>query len=191
MWPSSDQLVVFQETQSSAFTFQAIWGPHACAQLEATISTWVGALVHIELKRYVPNCYAHFLSWSQNQTPACNIYFCITSPTVNQQLFESALWNSGMVQEAESLFLQPRNGEHRKAFVLGRAQQSPTWFQSPFSLILLTLEGNRCWTRKGIRKVNHKLSRGILVYWDSHSGPLLALLLSLPPSCFFLIISFH
>lgn len=47
--------------------------------------------------------------------------------------FESALWNSGKIREAETLFPKIRNGEQRTALVLGKAPQGPSPSFSPQS----------------------------------------------------------
>ena len=68
--------------------------------------------------------------------------------------------------------LQTRNGGHRKALMARRGPQGPARFPSPSCLLLLPLEGNRCWMRKefnlsrgeqvfGEAGVNHKLIRGL------------------------------
>ena len=133
------------------------------------------------------------ISWVGARTKPQPALFISALPHL--QLISSCLnlpcGTQGWSRRLNPFFYNQEMGNTERLLYLGGPNRVLLGSNPPFSLILLTLEGNRCWTRKGIRKVNHKLSRGILVYWDSHSGPLLALLLSLPPSCFFLIISFH
>lgn len=73
--------------------------------------------------------------------------------------FESALWNSGKIKEAETLFPKIRKGNKEQLLCLGGRHRVPVPPSPP------SLEGNRCCTRKGLfrildREVSHELSRG-------------------------------
>ena len=73
--------------------------------LKLPSSSWVGALVPAELKRY---CYAYFLRRNRDPTPRLHYPFLTTPPFVfasspfpDYPQFEPALWNSRRVKEAE------------------------------------------------------------------------------------------
>ena len=64
--------MVFQESQSSPFWFQQVWGPRACSPPEVTILHLGGALVPVEeLKRCVSDCYVYPLRRNQDPAPSC------------------------------------------------------------------------------------------------------------------------
>lgn len=154
-WPNR---VVFQVTQSSAFTFQAIWGPHACAQLEATISTWVGALVHIEELRDMYQIVMH-IPWGGTRTKPQPALFISALPHL--QLISSCLnlpcGTQGWSRRLNPFFYKKEMGNTERLLYLGGPNTVLLGSNPPFSLILFTLEGNSCWTRKGIRLLIERL----------------------------------
>ena len=94
-----------------------------------------------------------------NQDPApkavllfldCSSLVFASPPFPDQQLFEPALWNSEKVTQ--------------KGFCAQEFHRVLLDLSTPFSLILLNPEENRCWTRRGIiildRDVNHKCFPG-------------------------------
>ena len=112
--------------------------------LKSPSSTWVGALVPAEeLKIYAEeqriHCYGYSLR--RNQDPAPTLFLdCCSSvsafpPFPDERLFESALWNSGMVKEAEwGPFPTNKKQGTRKGSIPERAPQGPAPFQKGWVL---------------------------------------------------------
>ena len=72
--------MVFQESQSSAFWFQPVWGPHACAQPKVILLHLGGGLSSCRrTQRYISNCYPHPPRRNQDHHPALLFSFCIPS----------------------------------------------------------------------------------------------------------------
>lgn len=57
----------FQESQSSAFWFQPVWGPHTCAQPEVSVLHLVGGLSSCRTQRHVVNCSTQLFSSCQRK----------------------------------------------------------------------------------------------------------------------------
>ena len=77
----------------------------SCAQPEAAILHLDGGLKFLQKNSKILFC----ISLRRNQDPAPRLHYCLTGPplflhplpSLTKQLFESALWNSGKVKEAE------------------------------------------------------------------------------------------
>ena len=66
---------MFQESQSSTFWFQPVWGPHACVQPEVTILHLGGGISsHRRAQRCVSDCYVY--PFTMNQDPAPSLHYC-------------------------------------------------------------------------------------------------------------------
>ena len=66
---------MFQESQSSVFWFQSVWGLCPCAQPEVTILHPGGGLSSCRrTQKYVSDCYVYPLK--RNQDPAPSLHYC-------------------------------------------------------------------------------------------------------------------
>ena len=101
--------------------------------LKLPSSTWVGALVPTENSKVL---LCIFLRRNQDPAPQLHYLFLDCSSFVSafpsfpdKQLFESVLWNSWKVKEAEwILFPTNKKWGTQKGFVPGRAPQGPAPF---------------------------------------------------------------
>ena len=115
--------------------------------LKLPSSFWVGDLVPVEeLKGISLNIY----SLRRNQGPAlmaalsfpnCFSFVSAPPPLPDNQLFESALWNSGKVRRLhEAYFPQTRNRGHRKDLYPGETHRVPFHFVHTYVSLLWGFE---------------------------------------------------
>ena len=147
---------MFWESHSSAFWFQPVRDPCACAQPEVTILHLGGGLSsHRRTQRCVSDCHALLLR--RNQDPAPLLHYCFLMPflcfCIPSHLMSNCL-NLPFGTQGRSRRLKPfsykqETRDTEKSFCTWGGQVLLS-FNPPFSLIHLNLEGNRCWTRKGV-----------------------------------------
>ena len=155
--PGSSQSGVYMLVGSIHLTSLTWWGFSTCEQHKDIVMSfpWGGlglcpkAALFIVFWLFLPCfCMPSLLSAS--------------SPFPSQQLFEPAPGTQGRSRR-QPISCSHEMGDTERLLCPG-APEGPAQFQPLFSLILLNLEENRCWTRRGIiilnRHVNHKLSRG-------------------------------
>ena len=134
--------VVFQESQTSAFWFQPVWGPCACAQPEVLFHVVWGLSSCRRTQRCVSNCYAHpslqeelgpgpiptLLLFLHPLTPL--ISNCLNLPFGPQR--RSRRWKPFSYKQ--------EMGDTESTLYLGEGHHR-VLLSPPFSLILLNLEG--------------------------------------------------
>ena len=94
--------------------------------------------------------------------PQSSSLVSVFSPFSDGQLFEYALWNSGKISEARVFCLHTQEMGEPERLACPGDNSVLLGFTLPFSLILLNLEENRSYIRKGTiilgRDINHELS---------------------------------
>ena len=103
-------------------------------------------------QRCVSDCYVYPLGRSRDQVPSLQYCFFLHSlPSLISDCLNLPFGIQGRSRRLKPFSYKQEIGDTERLSCLGGSHRVLLGFSPPFSLLLLSLEGNRCWQRKGIR----------------------------------------